>query len=200
MDAEQRDLTPILERVRRGDETASRMLVEELYPTVIRIVRSHLPVRLAEQDLAQEIFVKIFSRLDRYQSRPGIPITHWVSRVAVTTCLDALRAERRRPELRWADLSEDQALWVEYLTADADESPRTSARDAREVVGTLLSQLSPPDRLILNLMYLEEKSVKEICRSTGWSRPGVKVRAFRARRRLRTLVEQLKTNADYEDL
>lgn len=176
------------------------MLVEELYPTVIRIVRSHLPVRQAEEDLAQEVFVRIFSRLDRYQSRPGIPMTHWVSRVAITTCLDALRAERRRPELRWADLSENQALWVEYLTTAAEDAPQTSDHDAREVVDKLLSQLSPPDRLVLNLMYMEEKSVKEICESTGWSIPSVKVRAFRARRRLRTLAEQMKTNACYEEL
>jgi len=198
MDAEQRDLTPILERVRQGDEIASQALVEELYPTVIRIVRSHLPVRQSEEDLAQEVFVRIFSRLDRYRSRPGIPMTHWASRVAITTCLDALRAERRRPELRWADLSEDQALWMEYLTTDTDESPQTSAHDAREIVDKLLSQLSPPDRLILNMMYMEEKSVKEICTATGWSIPSVKVRAFRARRRLRLLAEQLKMNACYE--
>ena len=158
METEQCDLAPILERARQGDEIASRTLVEELYPTVIRIVRSHLPVRQAEEDLAQEVFVRIFSRLDQYQSRPGIPMTHWVSRVAVTTCLDALRAERRRPELRWADLSEDQAHWLEYMTTNAEPSPQTSSQEAREVVQKLLAQLPADDRMILNLLHLEERT------------------------------------------
>lgn len=200
MNTEQSDLIPILEKVRRGDEVACRTLMEELYPNVIRIVRSHLPVRQAEEDLAQEVFVRIFSRLDTYQSRPGIPFTHWVSRVAITTCLDALRAERRRPELRWADLSEDQATWVQYMVEDTEKSPQTSSADARETVDLMLSQLSAADRMILNMLHLEERSVKDISRLTGWSIPGVKVRAFRARRRLRQIAHQLKTTACYEEI
>lgn len=200
MDAEQSDLTALWERARTGDEDASKALVEGLYPTVIRIVRCHLPVRLAEEELAQDVFVRIFSNLDRYRPRPDIPMTHWVSRVAVTTCLDALRAERRRPEVRWADLSDAQAGWLEYLTTDADQPPHSSGLDARELVQKLLSQLPPGDRLILNLLHLEERSVKDISRLTGWSVPGVKVRAFRARRRLRQVAQQFKSSTMYEEL
>src|SRR5512137_2875664 len=94
------DLKQCLRKVRQHDQEAARALVEALYPLVIRIVRSHLPVRSSEEDLAQEIFLKIFSKLEQYQERPGIGFEHWVSRMAVRTCLDALRAEGRRPELR----------------------------------------------------------------------------------------------------
>jgi DNA-directed RNA polymerase specialized sigma24 family protein len=83
------DMAACLASVRDGDEAAARGLVEELWPLVIKIVRSHLPRRTAEEDLAQEIFLKIFSRLAQYQARDGKPFAHWVSRVAVTTCLDA---------------------------------------------------------------------------------------------------------------
>jgi len=154
-------------------------------------VRSHLPLRTAEEDLMQEVFVKLFARLDQYQARAGIPFEHWVSRLAVRTCLDALRAERRRPELRWSDLSVEQASWLEFMLADESAAPDTAPSSAREVVDHLLSQLPPDDRLVIRLLDLDQKSVKEIGQLTGWGVPLVKVRAFRARRKLRKLAESL---------
>ena len=77
------DLASCLERVRRRDQDAARQLVDHLYPLVIRIVRAHLPRRVAEEDLAQEIFLKMFTRLAQYQG--AVPFPHWVSRIAVTT-------------------------------------------------------------------------------------------------------------------
>ncbi len=194
------ELASIVERVREGDENACRALMESLYPTVVRIVRSHLPTRASEEDLMQDVFVKTFSRLPDYEARPGIPITHWVSRIAVTVCLDALRAERRRPEIRHADLNDEQTAWLDYLASDDHEIPSGDETDAREIMQRILGQLSPEDRIILNFLHLEERSVDEICQLTGWSRPSVKVRAFRARRRLRSLVEKTYQAKTYEDI
>ena len=84
------DLTACLERVRQRDQVAARELVDHLYPLVIRIVRSHLPRRVAEEDLAQEIFLKMFTRLDQYKG--AVDFSHWVSRIAVTTRLRRRRA------------------------------------------------------------------------------------------------------------
>jgi RNA polymerase sigma-70 factor (ECF subfamily) len=160
-------------------------LVEALYPLVIRIVRGHRPVRLAEEDLAQEVFVKLFARLDRYEAQAGVPFEHWVSRLTVRTCLDALRAERRRPELRCSDLGDEENQWLEFLLNAAAPPPETPDTSAAEAVEHLLAQLSPDDRWVIRLLDLEQKSVAEISQLTGWSRPAVKVRAFRARHRLR---------------
>lgn len=192
------DLARCLELVRHEDQDAARALVEELYPQVIRIVRTHLPVRTAEEDLAQEVFVKLFARLDQYQPRAGIPFAHWVSRLTVRTCLDALRAERRRPELRWSDLSEEQSDWLEYMLEDDLPPPDTAPASARELLDHLLSQLPADDRLVIRLLDLEQKSVREIAGLTGWSVTLVKVRAFRARRKLRKLAEALNEQERYE--
>lgn len=200
MTEEPSELAQCLGRVRQGDPEASRSLVETLFPQVIRIVRSHLPVRAAEEDLAQEVFAKLFARLDQYRERGGVPFEHWVSRLAVRTCLDALRAERRRPELRWSDLSEDQAAWLEFMLADESPTPDTSPDSTRELLERLLSQLSPDDRLVICLLDLEEKSVKEIAGITGWNVPLIKVRAFRARRKLRKLAEGFRERHPDEDL
>lgn len=181
-----------LERVRLHDQDAAAALVEALYPQVIRIVRNHWAKQSDEEDLAQEIFLKLFSRLDQYEARAGIPLEHWVSRLAVRTCLDALRAKGRRPEVRIGDLSEEQQAWLDYLAADESAPPDSAAGSARELVGKLLAKLSPEDRLVITLLDLEEKSVKEISELTGWGQSLVKVRAFRARRKLRKLAQAFK--------
>lgn len=185
------DLANCLERVRQRDQTAARELVEHLYPLVIRIVRSHLPRRVAEEDLAQDIFLKMFTRLAQYQG--NVPFPHWVSRIAVTTCIDQLRAQKRRPEFRWADLSEIEAEVLDNVLSDTTTDTPNDALAARELVHQLLDQLGPEDRTVIQLLDLEQKSVAEIATLTGWGQSMIKVRAFRARRKLQKLFQELQT-------
>ncbi len=189
MDDEAFDFAGCLERVRVRDQAAARQLVEQLYPQVIRIVRSHLPRRVAEEDLAQEIFLKMFTRLEQYQG--SVPFPHWVSRIAVTTCIDQLRAQKRRPEYRWADLPEEQAEVLEHVMSDDREPVPGEALAARELVNRLLDQLKPDDQLVIRLLDLEQKSLAEISGLTGWNQTLIKVRAFRARRKLQKLFQEL---------
>src|SRR5476649_2348352 len=146
------DLAGCLERVRQQDQLAARELVEHLYPLVIRIVRSHLPRRVAEEDLAQEVFLKMFTRLDQYQG--AVPFPHWVSRIAVTTCIDQLRAQKRRPELRWADLSENETDFLDAALTNENEVSPDDAVEAKELVAKLLDQLKPEDRLVIQYLDL----------------------------------------------
>ena len=192
------DWAQCLTQAQAQDPGAARVLVERLYPLVIRIVRSHLPRRTAEEDLAQEVFVKLFGRLDQYEPRTGVPFEHWVSRLTVRTCLDALRAERRRPEWRWSDLPQEQAAWLEFMLEDASAPPDADAASARETVEQMLAQLPPDDRLVISLLDLEQRSVKDIAQLTGWSVTGVKVRAFRARHKLRKVAQSLKAEERHE--
>jgi RNA polymerase sigma factor (sigma-70 family) len=183
------DFAGWLERVRAGDQAAARLLVHTLTPLVLKIVRAHLPRRTGEEDLAQEVFLKMFARLDQY--RGLMPFPHWVSRIAVTTCIDQLRHQKRRPELRWADLSETEAEVLDATLCGRETGGEPEAIAARELVGRLLDQLSPADRQVLVLLDLEQKSVAEISALTGWGKSLVKVRAFRARRKLRKLFAAL---------
>ncbi len=183
------DLAGCLARVRERDQSAARALVEHLYPLVIRIIRAHLPRRVAEEDLAQDIFLKMFTRLEQYQG--AVPFPHWVSRIAVTTCIDQLRAQKRRPEFRWADLSENEADVLDAVLTNEDAVEAGDALAARELVHRLLDQLKPDDRLVIQLLDLEQKTIAEISALTGWNQSLVKVRAFRARRKLQKLFREL---------
>jgi RNA polymerase sigma-70 factor (ECF subfamily) len=191
------DLSGLVPRVVAGDDAAAREMVERLWPQVIRIVRRHLPRRSSEEDLAQEVFMKMFARLDQW--RADMPLEHWVSRVAVNTCLDALRWQKRRPELRWADLSETEAEMLDNVLHDESETSSGDAVAARELAHKLLQTLKPADRLVLTMMDMEGRSVADVQRATGWSATLVKVRAFRARRKLRKAFEVLENSPRRND-
>jgi RNA polymerase sigma factor (sigma-70 family) len=178
----------LLEAVRSRDEAAARVFVQRLSPVVLKIVRAHRPLRVAEEDLCQEVFMSVFADLSSY--RGTAPLVRWVSRVAVNTCYDALRRERVRPELRFADLTEAEAQAVTALLAQTDEPERYDAR-ANEVLGKLLDTLPPRDRALMHWLGIAEESVEEVAERLGWSRVRVKVTAFRIRMKLRAKAKKL---------
>ena len=178
-----------ISRIQQGDEDAARDLFLRLYPTVISIVRGHRARRTLEEDLTQAVFAKVFAKLSQFSGL--VPLEHWVSRIAVNTCINQLKHEKVRPELRMSDLSEEQEAVAQQLAVTEGDLPDSQATGARELVEELLSRLRPEERLVLTLLHLEERSAEEISRRTGWSISCVKVRAFRARAKMRTLWESL---------
>ncbi|MDQ2867964.1 MAG: sigma-70 family RNA polymerase sigma factor [Verrucomicrobiota bacterium] len=181
------DECALVDRAREGDDGAARELIAQLYPLVAKIVRGYRPQRAAEEDLCQMIFVKVFQHLSQYSGKA--PISHWVSRIAVNTCRNQLASEKTRPELRHADLSEEQVAMLENIASTDDAiSDKLAARD---LVAKLLDSLKPLERLVVDLLYLQEKSVAEIQKITGYSASAIKVTAFRTRRKLRKQIGAL---------
>jgi RNA polymerase sigma-70 factor (ECF subfamily) len=177
------DAGALVEAALRNDDEAARELVRRLHPLVAKLVRAHRPRRTAEEDLCQMIFIKVFQKLSQFSGK--VPLEHWVSRIAVNTCLNQIEAEKTRPELRYADLSEEEQAVVENLVT----SPRELAPDeqlaSRQLVEHLLGLLKPVERLAIDLFYLQGRSVEEIRKITGWSVALIKVRAFRARQKMK---------------
>jgi RNA polymerase sigma-70 factor (ECF subfamily) len=184
------DVADCVARVRLRDQDAARLLVEYLSPFVKGVVRRKLPRGAAEEDLVQEIFSKMFQKLDQY--RGEVPLNHWVSRIAVNHSLNAIRSQRARPEWRMADLPEEQEAALEG-TAMAVE-PLQPGQDiaSREMVEIILGTLSPPDRQLIGMLDIEDFSIGEVCEATGWSAPYIRLRAFRARQKLNKRFARLK--------
>jgi RNA polymerase sigma-70 factor (ECF subfamily) len=183
------DMEACIEGLRRQDERAAADFVRELYPLVLKLVRSHLPRRASEEDLCQVVFIKILSNVGQYSGK--VPIEHWISRIAINTCLNALKAESIRPELRWSDLSADQATLLEGLASDSEAADPSDAAASRDLVETLLAGLKPPDRLLITMLHLEGYSMDDVRQATGWNIATIKVRAFRARRKLKQIFQEL---------
>jgi len=186
------DVPACVARVRQGDEGAARELLTHLQPLVLKLVRSHLPRRTSEEDMVQAVFVKVFTRLSQFSG--AVPLEHWVSRIAVNTCIHQISKERVRPEIRYADLSEEEEQVVQSLASSAEDLGPAQSIASHELVTKLLALLSAPDRLVITLMHLEGRTVEEVRQITGWNKSVIKVRAFRARRKLRKHLEQLLEN------
>ena len=188
MDEAPFDMAACLRRVAQRDEDAARLFMQRLYPLVLKLVRAHLPRRTSEEDLVQTVFMKIFANLGQYAGQ--VPIEHWVSRIAVNTCFNELKAEKIRPEWRWSDFSEEEQHMLDSLSA-SEESHQFPSLASRDLLEKLLATLNPQDRLVVQLLHLEERSVAEVRKITGWSEPMIKVRAFRARRKLQKSLKRL---------
>src|SRR5438067_5906876 len=182
-------LRELVSRVLQDNDDAARELVRRLYPLVARLVRAHRPVRSAEEDLCQMIFVKIMQKLSQFSGK--VPLEHWVSRIAINTCINQIQAEKARPELREADLSEEQAAVVRNLAATTGDLAPDQSFASRQLVEHLMNALKPAERLVIDLLHLQQQSVEEIRRVTGWSGALVKVRAFRARQKMKQLLSNM---------
>jgi RNA polymerase sigma-70 factor (ECF subfamily) len=177
------EVTECLARARKGDEQAVLEIFNYMYPHVAKLVQANLPVRESAEDLIQQVCVKVMTHLHQFSGK--VPLLHWVSRIAVNTCLNQIRHEKRRPEVRLADLSEDEAAVVDHLASTHDELSASDQLASRELVEKLLDTLKPQDRLLMRLMYLEGRPLEDIAKITGWNKALIKVRAFRARAQLR---------------
>jgi RNA polymerase sigma-70 factor, ECF subfamily len=183
------DAGALVEAALRHDDEAARELVRRLYPLVAKIVRGHRPRRTDEEDLCQMIFIKVFQKLNQFSGK--VPLEHWVSRVAVNTCLNQLAAEKARPEWRHADLSEEEQAVVENLASSGEDLSPDQRFASRQLVDHLLDLLKPAERLVVDLLYLQQRTVEEIRQLTGWSTSLIKVRAFRARRKMKDKLERI---------
>lgn len=168
------------------DEASASKVMTLLYPQVHRIVRNHLPRGMDIEDLEQEVFIQIFQSFHSYDfSRP---VENWISRVSMNVCLKALRSKRRRPEWSLAELGFMETAALDTLLANRmDVQPKPD--DTTALLFSLLEYLTPEDRTVIVLLHLEEHSIREISDITGWNTALIKVRAFRARRRLRKLIQ-----------
>jgi len=178
----------IVRLVVEGKTDAFETLVTRHQAQVFKIVGRHVP-RAQVEEVAQDVFVRAFTSLATFSERA--PFHHWLASLAVRTCYGFWREAYRSRETPMSALSEEGQKWVEHvLTVQADRSfhQQAAAQEAQTVLHWALDQLSPENRTVLTLVYLEGLSVREAAALLGWSQVNVKVRAHRARLRLRTLL------------
>jgi RNA polymerase sigma factor, sigma-70 family len=175
-----------------GDEAAFAEIVRRFSPRVFHTASRFFRQPELVEEAAQEVFLKAFTELKNYEGRGSLE--GWLTRVTTHTCLNLLRSARRRPQYEISPLTEDEAVWLEsHLSEQANEKFESDERKmvAADLVDRVIDTLQPDDRLVLMLVDGEDNSVKEVAEMTGWSESKVKVQAFRARRRMRSAVEEL---------
>jgi len=171
-----------------GDVECFEVLITRYQSRVFGMARKYFRNESDAEDVVQGIFTKTFQKLSSYKGTA--PFEHWFMRLSLNACYDALRRKRNRPDQTISDMLFDDESWQDRLSNIPDASDRVGLEEARELVYTVLGQISDRARIVLTLQELEGRSIREITEITGWSESLVKVQAFRARKEMRASVER----------
>ena len=178
----------LITAVLKGDSASFEPLIRKYSPRVFATARRYARRDSEVEDIVQEVWLKAFDKLKTFRSEA--PFEHWLMRMTVRICYDFLRGHQRNREASFSEISEPEEDWLDRFVAD----PSSAAEDAdaaKLLIGRVLERLSPPARLVIQLLEIEDRPVKEIAALTGWSVPLVKVRAFRARAEMRKILAKL---------
>jgi RNA polymerase sigma-70 factor (ECF subfamily) len=178
----------LIAAVLAGDTASFEPLVVKYSPRLFATARRYARRDSEVEDVVQEVWCKAFQKLATY--RGDAPFEHWLMRLAIRTCYDFLRAHQRNREANFSELTDSEDDWLDRFVLDPDASHEDSMA-ARQLVERVLEMLSPAARLIITLLEIEDRSVREISQLTGWSVPLVKVRAFRARAEMRKCLKRI---------
>lgn len=185
---EERSEAELIAAVLAGDSTSFEPLVQKYSPRVFATARRYARRESEIEDIVQEVWLKAFDKLKTF--RGEAPFEHWLMRMTVRTCYDFLRSHQRNRESSFSEISEPEEDWLERFVADPGGASE-EADAAKLLVDKILEKLSPSARLIIQLLEIEDRSVKQISEMTGWSVPLVKVRAFRARGEMRKILARI---------
>jgi RNA polymerase sigma-70 factor (ECF subfamily) len=184
----ERSEAELIAAVLAGDAASFESLVQKYSPRVFATARRYARRDSEVEDIAQEVWLKAFEKLKSF--RGEAPFEHWLMRMTVRTCYDFLRAHQRNRESAFSELSDTDDDWLERFAA-APEGDGDHADAAKLLVEKVLEKLSPEARMVITLLEIEDRTVKEIAELTGWSAPLVKVRAFRARSEMRKILSRM---------
>jgi len=178
----------LIAAVLKGDAASFEPLVKKYLPRVFATARRYARRESEVEDIVQEVWLKSFQKLASF--RGEAPFEHWLMRLTVRTCYDFLRGHQRNRETTFTELTQPETDWLDRFVAEPSSTTENAA-GAKQLIDRLLEQLSPANRLVITLLEIEDRSVKEIAQITGWSVPLVKVRAFRARAEMRKLLARM---------
>ncbi len=182
----------IIQNVLKGNVDDFEGLVRRYQAHVINMVKRHVPERDVEET-AQEAIVRAYRSLSSYRGK-GRGFKAWLSAVTIRACYDYWRKTYRSKEVPLSALSDDHKRWIENVTAEESaQSMREKAAsdEARKVLDWGLSHLSAEDRMVLELVHFEGLTGREAAELLGWTTTNVKVRAFRARRKLEKILQEM---------
>ena len=175
-----------------GDDSAFAEIVRRYTPRVFRFVGRFFRQSGVIEEVAQDVFLRIFTQLKSYEGRGSFE--GWLTRITVNTCINQLRSAKRETELTVSALSDEESDWLEQRMSDAAAVRHQSDEEklaAADLVNRVLNTMSADDRLVLTLVDGEGHSMRDVAEITGWTESKVKIQAFRARRRMREAIENL---------
>lgn len=190
VDQRQTDELRLVERVKARDEIAFKELVDRYQNKVFSIIYGILRTQGDTEDIAQQVFAKIYLSINHFDSRSSL--LTWIYKITVNECYDYLRKKKVRKLVYESDFSEEDSKRMDNSEASADRGPAVDTQLAqRDLVLKLLSKVSAEDRNLMMLKEVEGHSVEELAQMTGMNENTIKVKLFRARQKLVKAAQRL---------
>jgi RNA polymerase sigma-70 factor (ECF subfamily) len=179
-----------IRRAQAGDAQAFNEIVHAYKKRILGTIYRLIGYGDDIEDVGQDVFVRLYFSLD--QLRTAEVFEPWLYRLTVNAAYDYLRKKRRNPSVRMADLSEEQISAADAAASGKQQSEDRQKSDIVELTGILLDQVSEEDRILLTLKEVEGLSLKELEKIYEVNENALKVRLFRARKRVLRAYERLK--------
>jgi RNA polymerase sigma-70 factor, ECF subfamily len=176
--------------VLKGNRAAFETIMIRHQEKISRIIAGRVPFERVTE-IMQDTFIRAYRSLGNYSQKK--PLLHWLSVIAVRTCLDFWRTAYRNREVPISQLGEDAINWLTTIAApdpNAANGPKNTGMGAAQVLEWIMPQLSADERMVLSLTYLEGYSTSETAELLGWSQSNVKVKNFRAKQKLRGFLKK----------
>jgi RNA polymerase sigma-70 factor (ECF subfamily) len=180
----------LVRRIQAGDELAFRELVERYQTKVLSIVHGILRNHNDAEDIAQQVFAKIYFSIRNFDSRSTL--LTWIYKITVNECYDYLRKKRVRKLVYESDFTEEDSLRMENSAPGADTAtPADVNVERRDLLVKLLGKISEDERQLMMLKEVEGHSVEELAQMTGLNENTIKVKLFRTRQKLVKAAQRL---------
>ena len=184
------DEAALVRRVQAKDELAFREIVDRYQAKVFSIIYGILRNRNDAEDIAQQVFAKIYFSIKNFDFRSSL--LTWIYKITVNECYDYLRKKRVRKLVYESDFSSDDTLRMENSEPATDQGAPVDHRLAQhDLILKLLAKLSEEDRSLILLKEVEGHSVEELSIMTGMNENTIKVKLFRARQKLLKAAQRL---------
>ena len=182
------DDNELIDRILKGEVNIYRFLLNKYEPVVLRILKKRLPFEQVEE-VAQVVFIKAYESLSSYRRQSCFK--NWLSSIAIRSCYDFWRVRYKKKEVNISSIAEKDKEWLDKALLEQSFdvlAKKGQENEAREILEWAFNKLSPEDKIVLELIYLEGFSNKEASDLLGWGIAKVKVRSFRSRKKLEKIL------------
>ena len=181
----------IVLQIINGNVNAFEFLVKRYEFFVLNMVKRHIPYNEVEE-VVQDAFIRIYQALPSFKGKGEFK--GWISTITIRACYDFWRKAYRLNEIPMSALNDTHRKWLEDVISNQSAQSlheKISRNEAHELLEWALGKLGPKDRMVLELVYLEDLTGKEAADLLGWSVANVKIRAFRSRKKLYKLLMEI---------
>lgn len=173
-----------------GDKAAFEQIFERYKRLVASVAYYYFQRPEQVEEIIQITFTKVYFELEKFSGEHEYSLAGWLKRIAANACIDVLRKQKRKPENLSCELSGENDLENSFAATDLSNKSIEDCLAERDLAEKLLKHLDPEDRALLAMFYADGMTFGEIREATGWSGAKIKIRVFRARKKLRGVLKK----------